>query len=228
LRREERLDDAHHVVRPRGGCAAPVRAGRGLGDRADARRLRAAFGLLLDHVLFGVGARLRVLIGCKLGLALPSHHRLLGRLRVRDLRPVGGDLYVERTLLIVDPLPPPRAAPRERAASCACTTSASAFRSGRRLSPPRFGHLGLKKQISPKAMRRSFQDPMREAQVANVVVRSISGHLTEQMQQRYSTAQGHEQESAIASIIDLTRVERHVARGSMFLMDKVDSTGGQQ
>jgi hypothetical protein len=51
---------------------------------------------------------------------------------------------------------------------------------------------------------------LREAQVANVVVRSISGHLTEQMQQRYSTARGHEQESAIARIIDLTRVERRV------------------
>jgi integrase len=68
----------------------------------------------------------------------------------------------------------------------------------------------LTKQISPKAMRRSFQDAMREAEVANVVVRSISGHLTEQMQQRYSTARGHEQESAIARIIDLTRVQRRV------------------
>jgi integrase len=57
------------------------------------------------------------------------------------------------------------------------------------------GAMGLVKQISPKATRRSFQDAMREAQVANVVVRSISGHLTEQMQQRYSTARGHEQES---------------------------------
>jgi integrase len=89
--------------------------------------------------------------------------------------------------------------------------------------------LGLSKQISPKAMRRSFQDAMREAEVANVVVRSISGHLTEQMQQRYSTARGHEQESAIARIIDLTRVERHLARGNESRMDsKVDSTGGQQ
>ena len=41
---------------------------------------------------------------------------------------------------------------------------------------------------------------MREAQVANVVVRSISGHLPEKMQQRYSTARGHEQESAIGRI----------------------------
>ena len=66
---------------------------------------------------------------------------------------------------------------------------------------------------------------MREAQVANVVVRSISGHLTERMQQRYSTAQGHEQEQAIARIVDLTRVKRHVAASSMD--SKVDSTDGQ-
>jgi integrase len=88
--------------------------------------------------------------------------------------------------------------------------------------------MGLTKQISPKAMRRSFQDAMREAQVANVVVRSISGHLTEQMQQRYSTARGHEQESAIARIIDLTRVQRRVRQEGQPGMDsKVDSMEGQ-
>ncbi|MGH7435465.1 MAG: tyrosine-type recombinase/integrase [Polyangiaceae bacterium] len=90
------------------------------------------------------------------------------------------------------------------------------FRSNSALAKPfRFiaKAMGLKKQISPKAMRRSFQDAMREAQVANVVVRSISGHLTDQMQQRYSTARGHEQESAIARIIDLTRLPRKGARG---------------
>jgi integrase len=88
--------------------------------------------------------------------------------------------------------------------------------------------MNLTKQISPKAMRRSFQDTMREAQVANVVVRSISGHLTDQMQQRYSTARGHEQEQAIARIVDLTRVQRHVARSDGSTRDsKVDSIEGQ-
>jgi hypothetical protein len=88
--------------------------------------------------------------------------------------------------------------------------------------------MNLTKQISPKAMRRSFQDAMREAEVANVVVRSISGHLTEQMQQRYSMARGHEQEQAIARIVDLTRVKRHVAPSAGSPMDsKVDSIGGQ-
>jgi integrase len=88
--------------------------------------------------------------------------------------------------------------------------------------------MGLQKQISPKAMRRSFQDAMREAQVANVVVRSISGHLTEQMQQRYSTARAHEQESAIARIIHLTRVQQRATEGNGAWRDsKVDSIDGQ-
>jgi integrase len=104
------------------------------------------------------------------------------------------------------------------------------FRSNSALTKPFKGiaqAMGLKKQISPKAMRRSFQDAMREAQVANVVVRSISGHLTEQMQQRYSTAQGHEQEQAIARIVDLTRVKRHIAASNPAMDSKRDSTGGQ-
>jgi site-specific recombinase XerC len=105
------------------------------------------------------------------------------------------------------------------------------FRSNSALSKPFKGiakAMGLTKNISPKAMRRSFQDAMREAQVANVVVRSISGHLTEQMQQRYSTARGHEQESAIARVIDLTRIARRVHEGKATPMDsKADSGEGQ-
>ena len=42
------------------------------------------------------------------------------------------------------------------------------------------------------------------------------------MQQRYSTARGHEQESAIARIIDLTRVQRRVREEGMA---RADSSG---
>src|SRR5262249_19147001 len=73
-----------------------------------------------------------------------------------------------------------------------------------------------------------ISDAMREAQVASVVVRSISGHLTERMQQRYSTAQGHEQEQAIARIVDLTRIQRHMTKGDRSPMhSKADSARGQ-
>jgi site-specific recombinase XerC len=71
----------------------------------------------------------------------------------------------------------------------------------------------LTKKISPRAMRRTFQDAMRDAEVANVIVRSISGHLTEQMQQRYSTAKGREQEQAIAKVVELTGLRRFAQGG---------------
>jgi hypothetical protein len=71
--------------------------------------------------------------------------------------------------------------------------------------------LRLAKKISPRAMRRTFQDAMRDAQVANVVVRSIFGHLTDQMQPRYSTAKGREQEQAIAKVVELTGLRRRLA-----------------
>jgi hypothetical protein len=39
----------------------------------------------------------------------------------------------------------------------------------------------LKKRITPRAMRRSFQDLCRTAEVKDVVARSICGHATEAM-----------------------------------------------
>jgi integrase len=42
--------------------------------------------------------------------------------------------------------------------------------------------MGLKKRITPRGMRRTFQDLCRAAEVGDVVTRSISGHATEAMQ----------------------------------------------
>ena len=47
--------------------------------------------------------------------------------------------------------------------------------------------LKLKKRIPPRAMRRTFQDLARAAEVKDVVTRAFSGHATEAMQQHYST-----------------------------------------
>jgi site-specific recombinase XerC len=63
--------------------------------------------------------------------------------------------------------------------------------------------LGLKKRITPRAMRRTFQDLCREARVADVVTRSICGHATEAMQRRYSTVSGSEQADGLARVIRL-------------------------
>jgi integrase len=61
--------------------------------------------------------------------------------------------------------------------------------------------LSLKKRITPRAMRRSFQDLARSAQVNDLVTRSISGHATEQMQRHYSTVSDREQAEGLAKVL---------------------------
>ncbi len=61
--------------------------------------------------------------------------------------------------------------------------------------------VGLRKRVTPRAMRRSFQDLARTAEVRDIVTRSISGHATEQMQRRYSTVYDHEQAESLTRIL---------------------------
>jgi len=64
--------------------------------------------------------------------------------------------------------------------------------------------LGLQKHLTPRAMRRTYQDLYREARVLDMVTRSISGHLDEKSQELYSTVRAHEQREAIAKVISMT------------------------
>jgi hypothetical protein len=52
-------------------------------------------------------------------------------------------------------------------------------------------------------MRRTFNDLMRTAQVEAIVTRSISGHLTERLQEHHSTVSGAEPHAGIAKVTDL-------------------------
>jgi hypothetical protein len=70
--------------------------------------------------------------------------------------------------------------------------------------------------FTQSGMRRTFNDLMRTAQVEAIVTRSISGHLTERMQEHYSTVSGAEQRAGIAKVIDLMAPKKrdHAARGA--------------
>ena len=74
--------------------------------------------------------------------------------------------------------------------------------------------IGLKKHVSPKAMRRTFQDLARAAEVKDIVTRAISGHATETMQHHYSTVGAAEKQTAIAKVIQLAGVRKTLARGT--------------
>ena len=73
--------------------------------------------------------------------------------------------------------------------------------------------IGLKKRITPRAMRRSFQDLCRTAEVKDVVARSICGHATEVMQRRYSSVSEGEQVDGLARVIRLIDRRPPTTRG---------------
>jgi integrase len=62
---------------------------------------------------------------------------------------------------------------------------------------------GISKHLSPKFMRRTFQDLGRAAEVHDFVVRAISGHATVEMQSHYSTVAGDEVRAGLAKVIGL-------------------------
>ncbi len=64
---------------------------------------------------------------------------------------------------------------------------------------------GLGKRFTQRGLRRTFNDLARAARVDALVTRSISGHLTEKMQQHYSTVNSDEQRQGIAKVIELTK-----------------------
>ncbi|HEY3807802.1 MAG TPA: hypothetical protein VGL61_34695 [Kofleriaceae bacterium] len=63
--------------------------------------------------------------------------------------------------------------------------------------------LGLAYEITPRSMRRTYQDLCRAANVADIVTRSISGHATKDMQRHYSTVSADEMRAGLAAVIDL-------------------------
>jgi len=71
--------------------------------------------------------------------------------------------------------------------------------------------IGLKYKVTPRALRRSFQDLIRAAAVSDVVARAVCGHRTPAMTAHYSTVRLDEQEAAMGKIIHLATARRAVA-----------------
>ena len=84
-------------------------------------------------------------------------------------------------------------------------------------------HLGY--AFTQRGMRRTFNDLARRAKIESIVTRSISGHLTEQMQHHYSTVDPAEQRDCIAKVIELFVVRRNESDGNSRVSGGVSSTG---
>ena len=61
----------------------------------------------------------------------------------------------------------------------------------------------IRKTLTPRFMRRTFQDLGRAANVHDFVVKAISGHSTTTMQEHYSSVSGDEVRSGLAKVIAL-------------------------
>lgn len=68
--------------------------------------------------------------------------------------------------------------------------------------------------FTPRGMRRTFNDLARTANIQAIVTRSISGHLTEHMQDHYSTVRGPEQREGISRVVDLMKPRKDDASGA--------------
>jgi integrase len=61
----------------------------------------------------------------------------------------------------------------------------------------------IRKALTPRFMRRTFQDLGRAANVHDFVVKAISGHATTTMQEHYSSVSGDEVRTGLAKVIAL-------------------------
>jgi integrase len=97
--------------------------------------------------------------------------------------------------------------PEQRGSDLLFPSLTGSFRTQKVLNHPMAevaAELGITKKLTQRALRRTFNDLARAAQVNDLVTRSISGHLTEKMQAHYSTVNGGEQREALAKVIRLT------------------------
>lgn len=73
---------------------------------------------------------------------------------------------------------------------------------------------GIAKTITPRAMRRTFQDLMRAAGVDGVVAMAISNHRSDLMRARYSTASTPEVAAAIGKVVSIATARPRAGRGA--------------
>ncbi len=73
--------------------------------------------------------------------------------------------------------------------------------------------LKLAFKLTPRGMRRTFNDVARAAGIHDVVTRSISGHQTETMQHHYSTAADAEKRDALSKVHGIVAGAHGVGKG---------------
>lgn len=63
--------------------------------------------------------------------------------------------------------------------------------------------VGVEKRVTPRALRRTFRDLARAAEVNDVVTRAVSDHAPESMQRHDSTVSSEEMRAGLAKVISI-------------------------
>lgn len=66
---------------------------------------------------------------------------------------------------------------------------------------------GFGKRFTPRGMRRTFNDLARRAKLDSLVIKSVSGHLTDRMKDHYSTVDGEEQREGLTRVLAAVKAE---------------------
>lgn len=66
---------------------------------------------------------------------------------------------------------------------------------------------GLGKRFTPRGLRRTFNDLARRAKLESLVIKSVSGHLTDKMKEHYSTVGDEEQREGIGRVLSRVKTE---------------------
>jgi integrase len=79
--------------------------------------------------------------------------------------------------------------------------------------------IGLEKRFTVHGLRRTFNDLARRAGADGIVIRSLTGHVTEKMREHYSTVALDEKRQTAANVVQLvndapTPAPRKVAVGN--------------
>lgn len=82
--------------------------------------------------------------------------------------------------------------------------------------------IGLKYDFTQIGLRRTFNDLARQAQVSDIITRSVSGHATAEMQRHYSSVAGEEQAKGLGQVVSLMTARSKAAN------DVTDVPGGAQ
>jgi integrase len=79
----------------------------------------------------------------------------------------------------------------------------------------------VKFKFTQRGMRRTYNDLSRAADVKPEIIRSISGHHTEQMREWYSTYRSRERRAGIAAVVALVAAHKAVGEDSAVPTSKV-------